>query len=404
MKSILLASASILAFAGAAAAEVTFGGSATLGYNDTDSERPDGENGETVGSGAGFFWDANIAVTASTMLDNDLTAAVSFDFDVADGNLGQTLEAGGFLLSLTSESAGLYFGDTAFAAETYWSPAGDMATDNFSEADGETVLRGEVVYGSVTAGLSYIIDVDTSFDANLIDGSEDTTDKAGTGDLVQLSLGATATFGNFTVGAAYQEAIDPIYLATQITDGRAVNLPGPPPRTVFINTTTAEVYNDNGDISNDEVFGAFGSTSFAGFDVSLAYSTNLTAETNSIGVAASYPLGPVTLGAAYVMESDTDDFWEVSADYASGPVTVSAYYDSTEDYGIDATYVVGNNITALAGFTDAGEDYYVGAEVGLGSDAVLGVYYADDGDLDNDDDIGGPELRDGATVEIGFSF
>ena len=34
MKSILLASASVFAFAGAAAAEVSFSGSAALGYND----------------------------------------------------------------------------------------------------------------------------------------------------------------------------------------------------------------------------------------------------------------------------------------------------------------------------------------------------------------------------------
>jgi len=390
MKSILLASASILAFAGAATAEVTFGGSATLGYNDTDSERVVNNNGETEGSDAGFFWDANIGVTASTMLDNDLTAAVSFDFDVADGNLGNTLESGGFLLSLTSESAGLYFGDTAFAAETYWSSVGDMEADAFSEADGETVLRGEVVYGNITAGLSYMLDVDGTFDDDLSDGVETDDDFTGTGDLVQLSLGATATFGNFTVGAAYQEAIADQYLLDQ-TNGDGVLVPN-------------AVYNGNGDISNDEVFGVFAATSFSGFDVSLAYATNLTADTNSIGVGASYPIGPVTIGAAYVMESDADDYWEVSADYASGPITVGAAYDSTEDWGIDATYDVGNNITALAGLTDAGEDFYIAAQVGLGSDATLTVSYAEDGDLDADDDIGGPEFRDGATVEIGFSF
>lgn len=388
MKSILLASASIFAFAGAAAAEVTFGGSATLGYNDTDSTSEVDGNGDTTGSDAGFYWDANIGVTASTALDNGLTAAASFNFDVADGNLGQTLDAGGFLLSLTSESAGLYFGDTAFAAQTYWSSAGSMATDNFSEANGETVLRGEVVYGNITAGLSYMLDDDGSFDPNLSNTFNPDQTYVGTGDLVQLSLGATATFGNFNVGAAYQEAITATYLRNQFDADNNNTL----------------VFNGNGDISNNEVFGVFAGTSFAGFDVSLAFSSNMTSEANSIGVAASYPLGPVTLGASYVMESDTDDAWKVTADYASGPITVSAFFDSGEDFGVDATYDVGNNITAMVGLTDAGEDFYVAAQVGLGADATLTASYAEDGDDDADDDIGGPGFKEGATVEIGFSF
>ena len=71
MKRILLASASIVAFAGAAAAEITFSGEATLGYNDTNNEilgdDPDTllveTDFDTVDDNIGFYWDASIDVT-----------------------------------------------------------------------------------------------------------------------------------------------------------------------------------------------------------------------------------------------------------------------------------------------------------------------------------------------------
>ena len=88
MKSILLASVSVVAFAGAAAAEVTFGGSATLGYNDTVEDN--------------FYWSGNLAVTMSQELNNGLTAGVTFDGDVADNNRGQAYTTGGFTLSLST--------------------------------------------------------------------------------------------------------------------------------------------------------------------------------------------------------------------------------------------------------------------------------------------------------------
>ena len=40
--------------------------------------------------------------------------------------------AGGFVLSLTSETAGLYFGDTATAQDKHWAAVGEMDMDGFS--------------------------------------------------------------------------------------------------------------------------------------------------------------------------------------------------------------------------------------------------------------------------------
>ena len=258
MKRILLASASIVAFAGAAAAEITFSGEATLGYNDTDNRGNDPVTGlanltatDYVDDAVGFYWDASIDVTMSQALDNGLTAAASFGLNVVEDNLGESVSSSDYVLSLTSDTAGLYFGNTEFAAVTHWTSAGDMEADGFSEEDGETVLRGDITFGGVSSSVSYIVDGEN---------------------LEQLSLGADATFGTISVAFGYQESTD------------------------FT----------NGNINPSEVIGVSVGTTFGGADVRLAYAQDDIQET--IAVKVSYPFGPVTVGASYAVESVADDF------------------------------------------------------------------------------------------------
>ena len=356
MKRILLASASIIAFAGAASAEITFSGDATLGYNDTDNLDPDQEGADQ--DNVGFYWDASIDVTMSKALDNGLTASATFGLNVVDNNLGEAVESSDYELSLTSETAGLHFGNTEFAAVTHWTSAGDMEADGFSEQDGETVLRGDITYGGVSTSISYAVN--------------------GTS-LEQLSIGADATFGTISVAFGYQET-----------------------------TTYGGV---GGDFNPNQVLGISVGTSFAGADVRLAYAQEGgTEDRSTIAVKVSYPVGPVTIGASYAMEDDkndptVDDFWQVSADYVSGPIAVNANYDSEQDWELTGSYDVGNGITAYAGVVDAGDDMYVAASVALGEGATLLVSYVNTGDTTNaDDEIGPNDYQEGATVELGFSF
>ncbi|EAR49969.1 putative porin [Oceanicola granulosus HTCC2516] len=376
MKSILLASASIVAFtiAGAAQAEVMFGGTATLGFNDDDDDVEDDNDG--------FYWDANISVTLSQDLDNGITASATFDFDVADNNLGTDLMSANYLLALTSEFGGLYFGDTTFAAETYWVAAGDMAHDNFSNADGETVLRGEATFGTITGGLSYVVT-----DAGGDNVEPDEVD--------QLSLGARAEFGQFSVGMAYQEESDAA-AGDDVADEMVY-----------------DPVDENGDFNTDQVFGIFGSTSFAGADVSVAYARNVTEESDSTGVSLAYPVGPVVLGASYAFNSDAENNFEVTASYVNGPVTVSAAYGDNdegtdESYAVDARYDVGSGLAVLAGFSGgdgtADNDYYVAGEMDMGGGAMLTASYAVDDDDSEEDEIGAPEFQEGTTVELTFEF
>lgn len=370
MKSILLASASVVAFAGAAAAEVTFGGEATVGYNDTVNAFDDNNDG--------FYWSANVAVTLSQELDNGVTAAATFDFDVADDTTGLDLSSGNYLLSLTSESAGLYYGDTKFAAQTYWVAAGDMEADGFSEADGETVIRGEIVYGGITAGVSYVV---ADVDGHIVG------DQPGGDALDQLSVGAKGAFGNFTFAVAYQEESQ--------------------------GTVGAYVPTANGDFNTDEVLGVSVGTTFGGADLTVAYAQETNSDESSLGVKVAYPFGPVTVTAYYVMEDDTtdvDDNYGVNVAYASGAFAVTLDYQNdqgTNKTAVDASYDVGNGISVFAGFYTADDrpedEYYVAATYDLGGGASLLASYAV-GETNPDDEIGAGDYQEGATVELNFAF
>lgn len=370
MKSILLASASVVAFAGAAAAEVSFGGEATLGFNDTVNALDDNNDG--------FYWSANLAVTFSQELDNGLTASATFDFDVADDTTGLDLVSGGYLLSVTSETAGLYYGDTAFAAQTYWVSAGDMEADGFSESDGEVVLRGEVVYGGITAGVSYAV----------ADAGGDIVGDNGGDALDQMSVGAKGAFGNFTFALAYQEE-------SQGTVG------------------AYDPAVENGDFNTDEVLGVSVGTTFGGADLTVAYASETNSEESSIGVKVAYPFGPVTVTAYYVMEDDSvdvDDNFGVNVAYASGAFAVTLDYQDDQGVAktaVDGSYDLGNGIMVYAGFytaDDRAEDeYYVAGTLALADNASLLVAYAV-GETNPDDEIGAGAYQEGATVELNFAF
>ncbi|SDE69663.1 porin [Limimaricola pyoseonensis] len=362
MKRILLASASIVAFAGAAAAEVTFGGEATLGYNDTDTASDADDD-------LGFYWDLEVGTTLTQELDNGITAAATFEFDVVDNDLGVDLEADSFVLSLTSDVAGLYFGDTAQAADSKWVSAGDMAQDGFSETDGEDVIRGDfAVYG-----------IDTSVSAIVDNTTEEDDDGASDDVLDQYSIGMDGNFGQFGFVVAYQSEEDDLEGAS-------------------------------GDFNPEELLGVSVSTAFAGADVRLAYARDMTNEDDSTGIEVAYPVGPVTVGGYYVIESadGDDDTWGVSADYTSGPITVATFYeheqDGSEDWAIEGSYDLNNGLIVLAGVSDAGDDYYVASTYELGGGAQLLASFAEDDDDDSEDEIGDPEYQDGATIEVSFEF
>lgn len=368
MTRILLASTALIALAGAAAAEghtgISFSGSASLGYNNTD-----------IGDNVGFYSDLDISANFAAELDNGLTVAASLNLeDLASSDDGQTYE-----LSLTSETAGLYYGDTNFAAQNVWVSAGDMESDNFSEADGEEALRGEATFGGVSTQISYAV-------ANSA-GVRNAGD-----DLEQLSLGVSADFGGVNVVMAYQDEFT-------AADGGAYDAA-------------------NGDITPGSVFGLSVGTSLGGADIRFAYAesddeagdgTNVAGD--SIGIQVAYPLGPVTATAYYVEESggaSQDANYGLTLAYVNGPIAVTLDYDNDQGndiIGVEGSYDVGNGLTVFAGFIDdnGSEEYYLAGTYDLGSGAELLVSYADDEDLANDE-VGAGDYQQGTTVELSFDF
>jgi outer membrane protein OmpU len=339
MKSILLASASLVGFASVAAAEVSFSGDASVGYNDNVE--------------GGFFWEANLTVGVSAELNNGLMAGGDFILNIADDQeLGQGVTSGEWDVYLKSETAGMYFGDTDQATEVYWSGIDGMEADGFDEDGiGDAILRGEITFGSVAAALSYNVGED---------------------ELTGLQVAADATFGAFNVGVAYQD-----------------------------------------DSFGSEIIGLSAGGTFGAATVAFAYADNSGGE-NSIGISVGYPVGPVSLSAYYAINDIAGDAYGIGASYASGAITVDAGYDvgAGADSGLfdlEGTYDVGNGMKLWAGVLDMGGDadgaYYVAGTLDLGSGASLLVSFVEDNDdTSAADDIGGPELNDGTTAKISFSF
>ena len=360
MKSILLTSTALVAFAGAAAADghagITYALGGELGYNT-----------EIDGIGEdGFFWEGNLKTTATAALDNGVTAGAYFEITIDEDNAianddqGADLVSSDFVLSLESDTASLFFGDTGTAADKHWASAGDMEQDGFTSGTDSNVLRGDVMFGSIDASVSMIVD-----DAN--DEAE------------QLSFGAAASFGVVDLALGYQEETDYV--------------------------------DADGDFSGDEILGVSASASVIGATVTVAYADNSTTGETSTGIKLAYPFGPVTLTGYYVDESNGDANTGINIAYASG--AIAADLDVQDDQGVqkwklEGSYDVGNGLTVLAGALNENEgddvDYYVGADYDLGGGATVTFAYAADEDGDQGDEIGDPEYDPGATVKVSFSF
>lgn len=373
MKSILLTTTAIVAFAGAAAADghtsITHALSGTLGYNDAGSPASLTSDNED-----GFYWEGNLKTTATATLDNGLTAGAYFEItinadDVNNNNdFGQALSSSDFVLSLTSDTAGLYYGDTSRAAEKHWASAGDMESDGFSTDSDSAVLRGDVSVSMIDMSVSYIIaDAAT----------------AGVDDLQQLSVGASADFGMFSVAAAYQ---------AEPTGG-------------FTDT--------NGDWSGDEIMGLSGTATVGGATVTVAYADNKTMNWQSTGVKVSYPFGPVTATAYYVDENRApgDPNMGVKVAYSDGPIAATVDWQDdqgTNKWSVNGSYDIGNGLSVFGGMENQNEgadnDYHVGGTYDLGGGASVLVTYAMDDDGDQADEIGSGDYQQGTTVELSFAF
>jgi len=398
MKKILLTTTALTMTAGIAAAEVTVTGDFRLGFNDTVAGATAATGTAAVVAGtqnaagtgflpvaaasnnyaagtandnkAGIYNDAGVTFAMSETLDNGMTAAITLD---VDGDTASQAKDS-YTFSLTSDSTSVTFGSTAYSTFANWTSAGAMATDTWSNQgdDDKNVLRAETTVGGLKVSVS----------TNIV-----AADVAGTTDPIALTVGGSLGGANYVIanegskmGIAVSNAIGGATLTTAYS--------------------TAPVRNK------------------ATATVSAADDTAGTMDT-STGVKIAYPMGAIVATASYVMESNgvctlaattgcaaAGDTWDVSAVWTSGDTSVTFATDEGSDNKIEGSTKLGA-ATLKAGMTDKLKDMYLQVSNPLSESAAIMASYAIDGatgGTDAKDEVGGPDLQEGLTLELTFKF
>jgi hypothetical protein len=392
MKRILLTTTALTMTAGIAAAEVSVTGDFRLGFNDTDS------NSAVVGTAAvapviavnaitgartvttagtaassdyvaasttdnklGIYNDAGVTFALSSTLDNGMTAGVTLDMSGDDGAQAQD----SYTFNLANDATSVVFGSTEYSSRDNWTSAGDMATDGWANqnSDDRNVLKATTSVGGLKISAS------TSVAANSTTASSE-----------PVSL----TIGGALGGASY----------VIVSEGAKMG----------IAATTA-------------VGGATLTTAYSTSEAFVGAVESATLMNTSTGVKIAYPMGAITTTASYVMESvattaDTTggDSWDISAVWTSGDTSVTFKTDEDSKNSVEGSTKLGA-ATVAAGMSDYLEDMYLSVTNPLGGGASIMASYAIDGDdgvaggsSDAVDEVGGPDLQEGLTIELKFAF
>lgn len=309
MKSILLATAASVAFAGAAAAEVTLSGTAAVSYN----------NAAGVGT---YNTETDLKASMSQELNNGLTAtaSVSFAYD-NNANTGNTSGS----IAISSDTASITFGKdingAAYTAvsDTYGVGAGEEATTGIVAS---YKLGDTTIYASVPATLG---------------GAVSASD---------IELAATTSVQGWSIAGAY--ANDTKKIAVKVSGAVA-------------GATVSAGFSNNGNLWDIKASYPVGPvTVSAAYDEAKVYVLGAAYAADGVSVAAEY-----TKGGAWKVDA--------SYDYGSGIKVLAGLADKGKDMYIGATYDLGGGASLLASYgkdddnSAAGEigapDYKKGATV-----------------------------------------
>lgn len=352
MKRILLTSTALVAFAGAAAADVALSGDAEFSYND----------------GTGFSSTVSLTAAGSTALNNGYTASVSLTAESVDG-AEAGLAAGDITVANDSSSITYHVGADGAGAANLGDVVGGSAglAGIFEDPDtvgedaqisGSATVAGATISASLHAGNAYEIGVSTDLDGTAI------------------AVGyAGGDFGAMISGAA--SSVDyTLAFASNDTFGIAVS-------------TTA----GGADLSLSM---AEGSVWEIGASMPLGAATvGLTLDnTQAWEVSLDTAMDAIALGFTF----DNNSAWTMTAGYTAGDVSVDFETNNNSAWSIDATYDLGNGITAGAGTTSASANY-VEVDYDLGGGANLSLDYATAADINPAE-----EIAAGTTLSVSFSF
>jgi hypothetical protein len=367
MKRILLTTTALTMTAGIAAADVSLTGDFRLGFNDTDSDAPAAVPVTTHDNKLGMYNDAGVTFALSSTLDNGMAAGITLDMN-AD-TAAQAQDAYNF--SLSNDSTSVNFGSTEYSARTNWTAAGDMATDGWANqnTDDKNVLRAETTVGGLKVSVSQSVAADSATVSSdplslSISGSVGGATYVIANEGSKMGIAATTAVGGSTVTTAYSTT-------PSITSAAGVT-----PKTYHASQTDT-----------------------------------------STGVKIAYPMGAIVATVSYAMEtkgaastSTASDSWNISAAWTSGDTKVTFATDENSDNKIEGSTKLGA-ATIAAGMTDYLEDMYLSVTNPLGGGASIMASYAIDGNDgvaggsgDAKDEVGGPDLQEGLTIELKFAF
>ena len=316
MKTILLTTTALVAFAGAAAADghtsVSFSGAASAEYN----------------SLGGFNTDADLDATMSAELDNGLTVSTTLSFDTANyGSIADGTVAGS--LTLSSDTASLTFGN-------------DITSASFS-AVGDTIAFGDGEDGNQGVIGSYTMGAGTLFVSMPI--ATAATEVLST----DIEVGVTAAVGAMTVGLAMADS----------------NFVGKVSGTASgLSYTVAAGSVD--DANRWDV-----AVSYPAGPVTVGYTVD---DSEAWEVSAAYAAGAVAAELTY----NSDEVYDIEASYdaGNGLVAYVGMLNSGDDTYLGAAYSLGGGASAYASYVkDTGtqnadneigaNDYARGTTVGV---------------------------------------
>lgn len=294
MKKILFASTALVAFGGAAVADVALTGRAEMGIFDADAVST---NGVVTGVGAQFFTDIDVTFTMSGETDNGLVFGASVDLDeggaVSNATQNNT-DDGGATIFVSGGFGTVTMGDTDGAMDWALTEAGNVGNPG-SIADDETSHAGYL--GSYLDGGNDGQILRWNYESgafgvavSLEDDNGSNAANSGVGFAIgfKYALDLSGTTVNFGLG--YQEAADAVGFAN---DAEAV---GVSVAATFANGLSAGiVYTDMDNLPVDSHIGVGIGYTTGAFTIHANYGEFSGAtgfvDVDGFGVAAAYDLG-----------------------------------------------------------------------------------------------------------------
>ena len=362
MKRILLTSTALVAFAGAAAADISFSGEASFSYT-TGAEEDNGYSSNT-----------ELTAAASQALNNGYTASASFTIDPeAEPKISK-----GDITIANDTSSITYYTGFGVGAAYIGTGANDQQTDNdvsFGSDDPQVNKTARILASTELGG--------ATISASLNDGD-------------QMQIGVSTDLG----GTSLQVGFD------QATSGFGAQISGD---ASGVSYTLA--------VDSDNAYGLTASTTAGGADLTL--------NMGDMGwdIGASMPLGAATVGVTLDdaqawevsistaldaidlgFKFDNDSDWSMTAGYTAGDMSVDFKTENTSGvtaWSMDAAYDLGNGLSVGAGTSNTANTAYAEVNYDLGAGAALAVEYGASAAASAGPD---EDINAGTSISVSFSF